>query len=163
MKIFQPLQSIPPATIISWIITIIGWLVAVFCAIIPLQGVKKKQSTFEQELAKLKATRAESVDHATFLNERQDLIDKLSNWQRGLELGNTGVISLNKLDQTVARIESYAKRIPFNENDQNTISRFKTEIRKALTTRNTQQFSGTVNGKIEEIKLILQKGDYQVW
>ncbi len=163
MEIFQQLQSIPPATIISWIITIIGWLVAIFCAIIPLQGVKRKQSTFEKELAKLKETRAESIDHVMFLNERQDLIDKLSNWQRGLELGNTGVISLNKLDQTVARIESYAKRIPFNENDQNTISRFRTDVRKMLTTRNAQQFSGAANGKIEEIKLILQKGEYQVW
>jgi len=157
------LQGIHLETVISWGVSIIGWLVTIFAAVIPLRSVKQKQLTFEQELARLKKARAESIDHATFQNERQDLIKKLSSWQRGLKLGNVGNNSLHTLDQTITRIESHAKRLQFDQQDQKTISQFKKKIEEAITTKETQQFSEIANGKIEEIKMILQKGAYQIW
>lgn len=156
-------QVISVSTVISWILTILGWGVTLSAAIIPLRGVKKKQDTFEQELEKLKKTRAESIDHVMFQDEKQKLIKKLSDWQRDLDLGNIGMNSLHSLEQTITRIELHAQRLQFDEQDQKAISLFRNAVVRAMTTKETQRFSETANGKIEEIKMILQKGAYQVW
>lgn len=138
--------------------------IAIVSAVIPCIFSWWKDRDLQKQIRDLKSQISKSFDKSSFADERNELHTKLNQWQKNLCTRHfkVGMVTLQSLEQILVRIQSYSKRVPFKEDDQKIIDSYLEEVKQALQNKDYGKISVTANGKVEEIKLILEKGAYKI-
>lgn len=155
MEAPNPINAIPGTPL--WM-TIVGWIVTLVAAIIPVIIQGKKQKNLALDISKLKRIKANSIDKFQFMEERSSLLSKLGEFEVFFDRGVKGKNTLIELGRLLVRIDSYANRLDFSRQDQLIISSFSEKITQALES-NCFDPTDLSSSDLEKIKVILEKGD----
>lgn len=145
----------------SIIVTVIGWIVTLVAAIIPGINSRKRIKVLELDFAELNKIKAESADRIQFHTQKPKIINDLKKYEKAIELGTRGNMTLAGIERLLVQVDSYANRLSFSERDRKEISDLLNRISKALAD-NTIEKLNLRPADIEKIKVIIEKGEYSV-
>ena len=145
-------------TMVSWVITGIGWVVMIVAAIIPGIISRNKQKAMELDIEELKREKAATIDRARFYDERSNLVENLEKYERAFKFGNAGFSTLSGFEQLLTRINSYAIRLNFPDSDRKTISESLNRVEEAIDSQTILELH-LRPADVEKIKNIIEKGE----
>lgn len=139
--------------------SIVGWIVTLAAAIIPAIIAGKQQSKMKVDITDLKKAQAASIDKFQFWGERSSLLQDLEQFEKALDNRVNGNSTLSSLSRLLVRVESYAKRLHFSEDEKLIISSLGEKVAHALDSHSAEPLKLN-SSDLEKVKVILEKGDY---
>lgn len=141
-----------------------GWqlIIALVSAIVPCIFSWWRDRSLQKQINDLQNAKAKSIDKANFGDNRQHILSDLSRWQKQLENEKLGISTISNLECLIVRVQSYAHTLEFETQDKKVIDDFLDNVRETISDKSFDVFSQNAIGKIEEIKMIINKGVYKI-
>lgn len=139
-----------------WLATIIGWVVTLIAALIPCFFNWKEHFDLKKEISELTKAQSHAIDKISFNDERLTLIRDLIVFQKAIENNVYGGATLQNLEIRLIKIQSYADRLTFCDEDKKAINSLLVQVQEL-------QKSSLRNGELRPAQIqviieILNKG-----
>lgn len=113
-----------------WLATILGWAVTLIAALIPCLFNWKDHAKLKKEISKLREAQSHAIDKTLFNDQRQKLIRDLITFQKAIDKGVYGGSTLHRLEASLVKIQSYADRLIFCDEDKKAINSLLLHVQK---------------------------------
>ncbi len=142
-------------------VTIIGWLVTIFAAILPSVINYFHNRKLRKDVDALQSAKKLAIDKVKFGEQRIEIIDSLKKYIKALERNVNGKNTVANLSRTLATVQSYAERLEFSTDDKKTIHEL-LMLTRDMQMSNDISCNNITSDMIQGIIEILSKGEYLV-